>query len=94
MFRVIRYMTRPTLLAASAERRTLGIPLRHAQPNLLRLPANVRFPIPYAHPFYHEGTMRCLIFWEQRNVAWWMDVTLERWKRLPKITVTMDQYRW
>lgn len=91
-YRSMRYFTRPTLLAADRERRAAGIKNRHAQPTLTRLPKAHRIAIVAAYPFlngFGDGIpqMRCVVQWAEGGLQWTMDVPLERYRLLPKMTV-------
>jgi hypothetical protein len=85
MSRPVRYMTRPTLVAIAEECRKLRIPDQHDHPVYRTLPKDVRFYVMFAHPLYSMGYMRALVAWTQRGTAWWMDVPLDRWRRLPRV---------
>lgn len=91
-FRVLRFMTRPMIIAAHRERRETGIPLRHAHPPFRKLAKRHRYIIVMAYPFLHgagEGIphMNCVIMWPEGGLRWQMDITLDRWAMLPRMTV-------
>lgn len=82
--RVVKYFTRPTLLAAYRELDAMGQEDLHDHPRIETLPVKARFYLAFAHPWHSQGTVRCLVVWEDRGLGWWMDVPMDRWARLPK----------
>ena len=90
--RVLRFMTRPMLIAAHEERREAGIPLRHNYPPFRSLSKRDKYVILMAYPFLRgsgEGVphMNCVIVWPEGGLRWQMDITIARWKRLPRLNV-------
>ena len=98
-FRSFRYFTRPALRAADRERREAGIKDRHAHPPYHKLPKGGRFVVKCAFPHLDgqgDGIpqMHCLILWPEGGLRWNMDITVERYRRLPKLeTENPHEYR-
>lgn len=89
--RIIRYFTRPMLVAADRERQEAGIPDHHSHPPFRSLKKKHRYYVYISFPFWN-GThhapvpfMRVYIWWLEGGLRWWMDVTLTRHRRLPKV---------
>lgn len=91
-FRVFRYFTRPALIAADRERQEAGIRDRHEHPDYDTLPKKGPFVVKSAFPFL-EGNgdripqVHCVIMWAEGGLRWEMDVTLDRFRHLPKMMV-------
>jgi hypothetical protein len=94
MYRHIKFMTRPMILASETDRHAAKIPDRFEHPPFRDLPPATHFPVIFAHPNYTEQMMRCLVYWEERGISWWMDVPFARHRRLPHQIVAPDAYRW
>jgi hypothetical protein len=92
--RRLRYFTRPTLLAAERDRIARGWSAQYEHPRFTRLPPGVRFPVIYDHAFHSDGWMLCVVLWPEEGIAWWMNVSFERFRSLPTVTVHPDLYRW
>lgn len=89
-YRTYRYFTRPGLRAAKAEAREAGIRDRYEHPPYDELPRNGPFVVKAAYPFLNgqgDGIpqMHCMIMWPEGGKLWYMDITVERYKRLPKM---------
>jgi len=85
-------MTRPMIIAAHEERRAAGIPLRHDHPPFRELSKRDHYVIVMAYPFLRgcgEGVphINAVIMWPEGGMRWQMDLTLERWNKLPRMTV-------
>jgi len=94
VYRHLKYLTRPLILAADADRKAVGLPDRHQHPDFRRLPPAGKYPIIFAHPNYTERAMRALVLFEAKGLSWWMDIPFERYRRLPHTVVSADSYRW
>ena len=94
MLRILRYFTRPTLLAAERDRLQRGWADVHAHPRFTRLPANVRMPIIYNHAVHWEGWYYCVVLWPEEGIAWWMHVSFAQYRKLPVMMAHPDLYRW
>lgn len=91
LYRTYRYFTRPSIRAADREREDAGIQDRHGHPDYAELPKKGPFVIKAAYPFMTgcgDGIpqMHCIIMWAEGGMRWHMDITLDRYKRLPKLT--------
>lgn len=91
--RTYRYFTRPMLIAADKERAAAGIRDRHGHPPYRKLPPAGRFVIKMAYPFqkgFGDGIpqVRCFIMWPEGGLAWTMDITTARWRKLPSFTTS------
>jgi hypothetical protein len=91
-FRAMRYLTRPMLVAAHQERCAAGIPDRHAHPPFRTLGKRDLYVVVIAHPFllgFGDGIpqVRCIIQWAEGGLQWTMDMTVDRFRGLPKLHV-------
>jgi hypothetical protein len=91
-YRAMKYFTRPSLRAAFRERAEAGIPDRHAHPPFSSLSKTDRYVVVIAYPFlqgFGDGIpqVRVVIKWEEGGLQWQMDITLARFKSLPKMNV-------
>jgi hypothetical protein len=98
-YRSVKYFTRPALIAADQERTAAGIPDRHAHPPYRKLPRAHRFVVVVAYPFlngFGDGVpqVRAVLQWAEGGLQWTVDMTLARYRSLPKMTVDdPDVYR-
>jgi hypothetical protein len=88
-YRTFKYFTRPTIRAADREREEAGIADRHAHPNYSKIPKKARLVVKSMYP-YKRGLgdgipqVRCFIMWPEGGMAWTMDITPERYRKLPQ----------
>lgn len=99
-WRTMRYFTRASLMAAMDERRAAGLPNWHASPARKELSKKQRFVVVIAYPFLSgNGTgvphVRCVVQWAEGGMQWTVDVLLDRYRTLPRMSVTDDElYRF
>lgn len=94
MTRQLRYVTRPILVAIDEERRRARQPDKHEHPPFSTLPKSQHLPLVFAHPLYSHGVMRALVLWPGKDLAWWVDVPLTRWHRLPRMSAEDHEFRF
>ena len=96
-WRTMKYFTRPTLMAAMEERAALGLPNWHVSPTRRDLSRKHRFVVVVAYPFLQNRPpfVRCVVQWAEGGLQWTVDVTVERYRNLPKMPVNdAELYRF
>jgi hypothetical protein len=99
MYRSMRYFTRPMLVAADRERREAGIMSRHEHPKWTELSKKDRYVVVMTYPFLRglgDRIPQALVVlqWAEGGMQWKMDVTIDRLRRLPKMTVENPHIYW